>query len=67
MPRVLDEKVPKSRIPHSVRNRRPTREHAVSGGIRLKALSRVSDYRLLSCQFPSTVLSLAVVAGAGAA
>ena len=30
---VLDEKV--------VRNRRHTREHAVSGGVRLKALSRV--------------------------
>ena len=41
MPRVLDQKVAKSRITHSERNHCPTREHRVSGGVRLKALLRV--------------------------
>ena len=66
MPRVLDQKVAKSRILHSERNHRPTREHAVSGGVRLKALLRVvTTVSELSVSVDSVVAGS--VAGTGAA
>ena len=39
--KVLDEKVTKLRILHSVRNRRPSREHAVSGGVKVEELTSI--------------------------